>query len=253
MGKILPITPLEQLRKGKRESQQYIADTVLGCQLKTYRGYEKNRASIPSDQLIKLAEHFNSSTDYILGLESQPTHIETDIYEHIGLTPKSVNVLSKWKNSKKHKQNIRALNDILEYENEKYMDFINQSIFHYIWEILHSVKMKGMLPDTPIYRYFDDEIIIDPETKEKADKPCWDKLKIGDIVTGNDGTPHEVTAINVVNNRLKTDKNKTDMLYYKDPEEEQPLYLKVSDIIQDMAQNRVIEILKDIANSLKKV
>lgn len=63
---------LEDLRIDADKTQQEIAD-LLNCKREVYRRYEKGIYDIPLWALIKLAEYYETSTDYILGL----TNIKT--------------------------------------------------------------------------------------------------------------------------------------------------------------------------------
>ena len=58
---------LEDLRIDADKTQEEIAD-VLDCQREVYRRYEKGIHEIPVWAVIKLAEYYQVSTDYILGL-----------------------------------------------------------------------------------------------------------------------------------------------------------------------------------------
>lgn len=58
---------LEDLRIDAEKTQEDIAK-VLNCQREVYRRYEKGTFELPVWALIKLAEYYNTSTDYILGL-----------------------------------------------------------------------------------------------------------------------------------------------------------------------------------------
>ncbi len=57
---------LEELRIDHDLTQQEVAD-LLGCQREVYRRYEKGTRTIPADYLIRLADYYGVSTDYILG------------------------------------------------------------------------------------------------------------------------------------------------------------------------------------------
>ena len=57
---------IEDLRVDHDLTQQNIAD-LLNCQREVYRRYEKGTRSIPIDFLIKLAEYYQVSVDYIIG------------------------------------------------------------------------------------------------------------------------------------------------------------------------------------------
>ena len=58
---------LEDLRIDADKTQQEIAN-VLHCKREVYRRYEKGIHEIPVWAVIALAEYYQTSTDYILGL-----------------------------------------------------------------------------------------------------------------------------------------------------------------------------------------
>ena len=61
---------LADLRTDSDKTQQEIAD-LLECKREVYRRYEKGIHEIPVWALIKLAEYYKTSTDYILGLTDE--------------------------------------------------------------------------------------------------------------------------------------------------------------------------------------
>lgn len=61
---------LEDLRIDLDKTQADIAH-YLGCQREVYRRYEKGTRQIPVDMLIRLAELYNVSIDYIVGLTNE--------------------------------------------------------------------------------------------------------------------------------------------------------------------------------------
>lgn len=61
---------LYDLRVDCDKTQEDIA-RVLGCQREVYRRYEKGVHELPVWALIKLAQYYNTSTDYIVGLTDQ--------------------------------------------------------------------------------------------------------------------------------------------------------------------------------------
>ena len=58
---------LEDLRIDADKTQQEIAN-ILHCKREVYRRYEKGIHEIPVWAVIALAEYYQTSTDYILGL-----------------------------------------------------------------------------------------------------------------------------------------------------------------------------------------
>ena len=61
---------LADLRTDSDKTQQEIAD-LLECKREVYRRYEKGIHEITVWALIKLAQYYNTSTDYILGLTDE--------------------------------------------------------------------------------------------------------------------------------------------------------------------------------------
>lgn len=62
---------LKDLREDHDLSQQQIAD-LLGMKQPQYSRYERGLRDIPTDVLIRLAQFYHTSTDYILGLTNNP-------------------------------------------------------------------------------------------------------------------------------------------------------------------------------------
>ena len=61
---------LEDLRIDADKTQAEIAE-VLSCKREVYRRYEKGIREIPVWALLKLAQYYHTSTDYILGLSNR--------------------------------------------------------------------------------------------------------------------------------------------------------------------------------------
>lgn len=58
---------LRELREDRDITQRTLAD-YLHVRQNTYSQYETGQRQLPLDALIRLAQFFNTSTDYILGL-----------------------------------------------------------------------------------------------------------------------------------------------------------------------------------------
>lgn len=65
-GGVMQFQRIEDLRIDHDLTQQQIAD-VLGCQREVYRRYEKGTRTIPVEFLIKLADYYKVSIDYLVG------------------------------------------------------------------------------------------------------------------------------------------------------------------------------------------
>ena len=62
---------IRDLREDNDKTQTEIAN-YLGMKQPQYYRYENGLRDIPSDVLIKLADYYNVSTDYILGRTDNP-------------------------------------------------------------------------------------------------------------------------------------------------------------------------------------
>ena len=63
---------LEDLRADHDLTQENVAD-FLKCKREVYRRYEKGIRTIPIDFLIKLADYYDTSIDYLVGRTNDPT------------------------------------------------------------------------------------------------------------------------------------------------------------------------------------
>ena len=61
---------IKDIREDSDTTQQTIAD-FLNIKQSTYSQYENGHRQIPLEALIKLAEYYNTSTDYLLGLTDE--------------------------------------------------------------------------------------------------------------------------------------------------------------------------------------
>ena len=64
------IARIRNLREDHDETQEQKAK-VLGTSQTMYARYERGANELPVRHLIKLAKHYNESTDYILGLSNK--------------------------------------------------------------------------------------------------------------------------------------------------------------------------------------
>ncbi len=62
---------IRDLREDRDWKQRQVAQ-YLNCSQQVYSNYELGQRDIPTDVLIRLAELYNVSTDYLLGLTANP-------------------------------------------------------------------------------------------------------------------------------------------------------------------------------------
>lgn len=63
----VPYPHIRDMRERNNLTQQDVAN-VLNCSQTAYSYYEIGRRDIPTQQLIRLAKYYMTSTDYLLGL-----------------------------------------------------------------------------------------------------------------------------------------------------------------------------------------
>ncbi len=61
---------IRNLREDADLKQRELAE-ILSCSQRVYSNYERGDLDIPTEILIKLADHYNTSVDYILGLTDE--------------------------------------------------------------------------------------------------------------------------------------------------------------------------------------
>lgn len=62
---------IRNLREDNDLKQRELAE-ILNCSQRIYSNYERGDVDIPTDILIKLADYYNVSADYILGRTNNP-------------------------------------------------------------------------------------------------------------------------------------------------------------------------------------
>lgn len=68
--KIIPYPHIRDLREDADLSQSQIAK-ILNCSQVAYSYYEIGKRDIPTEVLIKIAQFYGCSTDYLLGLTNE--------------------------------------------------------------------------------------------------------------------------------------------------------------------------------------
>ncbi len=66
---------LKELRNLRRISQKIVGQEI-GITQQNISRYEKDVCTIPIDMLVKLADYYNVSTDYILGISQVKRNVE---------------------------------------------------------------------------------------------------------------------------------------------------------------------------------
>ena len=67
----MEIKRMRDLREDHDKTQQEIAE-LLNMHRSVYRRYESGERETPSGVIVKLAQYYRVSTDYLLGLKDEP-------------------------------------------------------------------------------------------------------------------------------------------------------------------------------------
>lgn len=106
---------LKQLRAEHNLTQTDLAK-VLGIAKTTLAAYEQGKSEPNIDTIIKIADFFNITTDYLLGHSDGRKLENQEIYEYLGLIDESIETLSIFKqleNNKYTKNQLRNINVLL--------------------------------------------------------------------------------------------------------------------------------------------
>lgn len=108
--KILP-KRLRELRDKNGYKQNHVADK-LGIRSNTLSGYENGKRSPDPDMLVKLAELYNVTTDYLTGRSDQPHLTKEDSFEEFISDPN----LRRWHKelSKSDEEDLKKLKEMWE-------------------------------------------------------------------------------------------------------------------------------------------
>jgi transcriptional regulator with XRE-family HTH domain len=95
------VTIAQRIRACRAEfklKQEEVAERINANSL-TYRGYENCRSDIPIVYLVRLADLFSVSLDYLTGRTENKTHAETDktatVEERLAMLEKAIAEMSK--------------------------------------------------------------------------------------------------------------------------------------------------------------
>lgn len=87
---------LRKLRDESGISQEYLASQIQSSEPQIWR-YEKGEAEPRADVVVRLAEFFNVSTDYLLGVtDERGTYLQTN------LTAKEAAAIRAWRRGEKY-------------------------------------------------------------------------------------------------------------------------------------------------------
>lgn len=98
-GNKLPKGRLKELREQRGLTQECVKKAV-GCDLKTYRSWEKYGNYPSADYLVELSKLFGVSTDYLLGLSKFTNIGNKEMSEETGLSEYSIDVLRAINNNR---------------------------------------------------------------------------------------------------------------------------------------------------------
>lgn len=134
------------LRRNANERQEDLAK-ALNCNRGTIANYEKGARTPDAETLAKIAKHYNTTTDYIVGLSDVTTSniTVTEICDYTGLNEKSINQLHFFKKAVNGSVSLEDIpEEYLKYFLNKSIDE-KQSIESYIFKIRNAIAYINQL------------------------------------------------------------------------------------------------------------
>jgi len=145
---------LKQLRLDKGENQSDVA-AVLGVSVQSYSAYEGSREP-KYDLLCKIAEHYDVTTDYLLGVSDAKKPDTADVMEVTGLSEKAIEFLKRRFHNDKQNSITLTVNTLLENKKALY------SIAHYLYYVLDEEANKRQTGLDHVVPYYQKYKYLDP-------------------------------------------------------------------------------------------
>lgn len=117
---------LEELTERKKDTDYKLSDKQqaeqMGIPYPTFTKYKNNTAECPISTVVKIARYYNVSTDYLLGLQREPTN-DPDVIavtEYTALSKEAAEKLNQISLRNKATANIDTLSVMIENEDFEY-------------------------------------------------------------------------------------------------------------------------------------
>lgn len=117
---------LEELTEGKRDIDYRLSDKKqaeqMGIPYPTFVKYKRDKAECPISTIVKMAEYYGVSTDYLLGLQKKPSNTPNVIAvtEYTELSPEATEKLHNIGLRNKATANSDTLSELIENEDFEY-------------------------------------------------------------------------------------------------------------------------------------
>lgn len=143
---------LKQLRLDKGENQSDVA-AVLGVSVQSYSAYEGSREP-KYGLLCKIAEHYDVTTDYLLGMSDAKKPENADVMGVTGLSEKAVETLKYCLERSRYNSITLTVNTLLENR------YVLGEISHYLYYNIHESddltgELTKAIPFNERYKYQD--------------------------------------------------------------------------------------------------
>lgn len=141
---------LKQLRLDKGENQSDVA-AILGVSVQSYSAYEGSREP-KYDLLCKIAEHYDVTTDYLLGMSDAKKPENADVMGVTGLSEKAVETLKYCLEHSRYNSITLTVNTLLENR------YVLGEISHYLYYNIHEYddltgELTKAIPFNERYKY----------------------------------------------------------------------------------------------------
>jgi transcriptional regulator with XRE-family HTH domain len=158
---------LKELRQSRNLSQSELAGE-LQISNRTISMYEQGNSEPSISILVKIAEYFNVTTDYLVGMANNSSAKNQCIYDNIGLSDDSISFLKSLVAFEHEYRNSH----ILQLSPLKCIDFcLSQGeLSHELFDSIHSYFLARITGSQGVYILPDGKITLKPEENAIAQK-----------------------------------------------------------------------------------
>lgn len=156
---------LRQLRTERKISQSELA-AVLNISNRTISMYEQGNSEPNVETIIKIADYFNVTTDYLIGRANEKTPELQQLYESIGLSENSIDLLASMAQYEKEHRHP----SLLKMSPLKSLDFClsQEQLSYELLDCIHAYFIANVPEDQQLYIAEDGEVSLSPKHSEEG-------------------------------------------------------------------------------------
>lgn len=156
---------LKQLRSEHNLTQSDLAN-ILGIAKTTLAAYEQGKSEPSIDTLIKISDYFNVTTDYLIGRANGKSPELQQLYESIGLSENSIDLLASMAQYEKEHRHL----SLLKMSPLKSLDFClsQEQLSYELLDCIHAYFIANVPENQQLYIAEDGEVSLSPKPSEEG-------------------------------------------------------------------------------------